>query len=120
MDADATRELIRTVVEECWSDPAGIERMRGFIADGYVHHTPFGDTDFDGFVRGLDWIDEQFDDRTYRVEHVLVDGDLAAAYLRWTAIRAADGVDVEGSGAYHCRLTGDRIAEDWDVFFPVG
>ena len=119
MDADAARQLVRTVVEGCWSDGDGIERMRGLTGDGYVHHTSFGDTDFDGFVRGLEWIDSQIDERSYRVEHVLVDGDLVAAYIRWTGTRTSDGLEVDGSGAYHCRLAGGRIAEDWDVFFPV-
>jgi hypothetical protein len=43
-----------------------------------------------------------------------------AAYFEWRGTRAADGSAVEGRGAYHFRLTGGLIAEDWDVFFPAG
>jgi hypothetical protein len=43
---------------------------------------------------------------------------MAAAYIQWSGTRTADGSPVEGRGAYHCRFVGDRICEDWDVFFP--
>jgi ketosteroid isomerase-like protein len=114
-----SRELVRTIVEECWSDPAGLERMREHLAEGYVHHTVMGDWTFEQYGRGLEWVDSNIADRTYRVEHILIDGDLAAAYIAWTGTRRADGSHVEGRGAYHCRLEDGRIAEDWDVFYPL-
>jgi hypothetical protein len=114
------KELVRTVVEECWSDPAGVERMRALVADGYVHHTPFGDWTFEQFARGVEWVESQIAGRTYRLEHVLVEGDLAAAYFSWSGTRVADGSAVDGRGAYHCRIEDERICADWDVFFPAG
>jgi SnoaL-like domain len=114
------RALARFVVEECWPDAAGVERMRGLVTPGYVHHTPFGDWTFDQFAAGLEWVDSQFGERTYTVEHVVGEGGLAAAYLRWSGTRRADGSAVDGRGAYHFRHEAGRIAEDWDVFFPAG
>ena len=114
------RELVRTIVEECWSDQAGIERMRALVADGYVHHTPMGDWTFDQFCQGLAWVDGRIGERRYRAEQVLVDGDLAAAYISWHGVRRDDSSAVEGRGAYHCRVHDGLVLEDWDVFNPEG
>jgi hypothetical protein len=97
---------VRTVVEECWADAAGVERMAGLVADGYVHHTTFGDWSFEQFRAGLEWVDGQIGERTYHV--------------RWQGVRRADGTAVDGRGAYHCRIAAGRILGDWDVFFPTG
>lgn len=114
------RELVRMIVEECWADTAGIARIEQHVARGYVHHTAgFGDWDFAGFKQGLEWVDTQYADRAYSVEHIVVEGDLAAAYLAWTATRRADGTAVSGRGAYHCRIEDSRIREDWDLFYPM-
>lgn len=120
MHAVDPRDLARTVVEECWADADGVERMRGLLAPGYVHHTAFGDWTFDQFAAGLEWVETQFGGRTYSVEHIVCEGDLAAVYLRWSGTRTTDGTAVEGRGAYHFRHEDGRIAEDWDVFFPAG
>jgi hypothetical protein len=50
----------------------------------------------------------------------VVEGDLVATFFGWSGTRTADGSPVEGRGAYHFRLEGGRIREDWDVFFPAG
>jgi len=113
------RELVRVVVEECWPGLAGLDRLQEFVAPDYVHHTPFGDLDFEQFRSGLAYVESVFTNRAYRAEHVLVEGDLAAAYVSWTATRVADGSAVEGRGAYHCRIAEGLVAEDWDVFFPT-
>lgn len=113
------RELARAIVEECWLDDAGLDRMETLIAADYVHHSAFGDVPFEGFRNGLGWVDSVFADRSYRVRHVVVEGDLVAVYLDWSATRRGDGESVEGRGAYHFRLADGLIAEDWDVFFPM-
>ena len=109
------------IVEECWSDAAGLNRMKGHVAPGYVHHTPFGDRDFAGFRQGLEWVESRIGNRVYRAEHIVVEGGLAAAFIAWRGTSAADGSPVEGRGAYHCRIGADGLVhEDWDVFFPAG
>jgi ketosteroid isomerase-like protein len=113
------RALVRVVVEECWPGLDGLDRLEALVAPGYVHHTPFGDLTFEQFRAGLAYVESVFTDRAYRVEHVVVEGDLAAAYVSWTATRVADGSRVEGRGAYHCRVAGGLVAEDWDVFYPT-
>jgi hypothetical protein len=30
--------LVRMLAEQCWSDDAGVERMRAYVAPDYVHH----------------------------------------------------------------------------------
>jgi hypothetical protein len=45
--------LIRAIVEKCWSNAAGLDRMEALVAPGYVHHAVVGDLDFDGFRRVL-------------------------------------------------------------------
>jgi predicted ester cyclase len=112
-------ELARTIVEECWSDEAGLDRMAALVAPGYVHHSAFGDVPFAGFRQGIGWVDGVFGDRSYRAEHVVAEGDLVAVYLTWAATRRADGSRVTGRGAYHLRVANGRVAEDWDVFFPM-
>jgi SnoaL-like domain len=107
------------LAEDCWSDDAGAERMRAYIGPGYVHHTVDRDWTFDQWKAGLAWVDGYFADRVYAVQHVVVDGELSAAFLRWRATRRTDGSPVEGTGAYHCRIVDGLIQEDWDVFFPL-
>lgn len=93
-------ELARTIVEECWSDEAGLDRMATLVGPGYVHHSAFGDVPFAGFREGIAWVDGVFADHL-------------------SATRRADGALVEGRDAYHFRIADGRIAEDWDVFFPM-
>jgi SnoaL-like domain len=111
-------ELVRTIVEECWSTPEGLDRMARVLSPDYVHHTPWGDWDFDGFRTGLGVVGERFADRTYSLVHLVDDGTLTAAFLTWTATRVGDGSRVDGSGAYHCRIADGLVVEDWDAFFP--
>ena len=115
---DGPKELVRFVVD-CWADEAGLDRMAEQLAPGYVHHTPFGDFDFAGFRHGMAWVETQFAGRSYRVEQITVEDDLAAAYLSWSATRVSDGSAVDGRGAYFCRFADGLIAEDWDVFAPL-
>jgi SnoaL-like domain len=115
----ARGRLVRALIEECWSDQAGLDRMADMLAPGYVHHTPWGDWDFTGFRAGMDYVDSLFADRRYRVVHIVDDGRLVAAFLAWSAVRRADQSLADGRGAYHCRLVGGLVTEDWDVFFPT-
>ena len=114
-------ELVRTIVEQCWSDPAGLERMRSLVTPDYLHHTAMGrEWSFDQFSEGVAWIDERISDRSYLIAHLLLAGDMAAAYISWHGARREDSSAVHGCGAYHCRIHEGRVAEDWDVFFPPG
>ena len=94
--AAARGRLVRALIEECWSDQAGLDRMAGMLAPGYVHHTPWGDWDFTQFRAGLDYVDSVFRERRYRVVHVVDDGRLVAAFLAWSAVRRADQSPVDG------------------------
>ncbi|MEP7022844.1 MAG: nuclear transport factor 2 family protein [Actinomycetota bacterium] len=110
--------LVRALVEDCWRDQAGLDRMAELLTPGYVHHTPWGDWDYAQFLTGMEHVDSLFTGRTYRVMHLVDDGQLVAAFVKWSATRQSDGSTVDGRGAYHCRLEGDLVAEDWDAFFP--
>jgi ribosomal protein S18 acetylase RimI-like enzyme len=111
------KDVVREAIG-CWEGTDGLDRMEALLAPGYVHHTAFGDWTFAEFRHGMAWIESQFGGRAYTIEHVLAEGDLIAAYLSWTATRRSDGSAVDGRGAYHCRIAGGLIAEDWDVFAP--
>jgi hypothetical protein len=88
-DAAGRAGLVRTVIEECWSTAAGLDRMARLVTPGYVHHTPWGDGGFAGFRAGLDYVDSVFADRCYQVMHLVDDATLVAAMLTWSAVRRA-------------------------------
>ena len=113
------RQIVRTIIEECWSDDAGLERMRALVSRDYVHHTPMGDWTFEQFAAGLRWVDSLIAGRTYRVEHLLAEDGMFAALLSWHGTRREDESVIDGRGAYHCRIADGVVAEDWDVFFPM-
>ena len=112
-------DVVHEIVETCWSDDAGLRRMAELVTDDYVHHTMAGDWDLAQFVAGVVWVADRLEDRHYRVEHVVVEGDMAAAYVSWSARRSTDGALIEGRGAYHCRFRDGAVCEDWDVFHPM-
>lgn len=111
--------VVREIVETCWSDDDGLARLEQLVTPDYVHHTAAGDWTLAQFTAGVAWVAQRLDARRYRVEHVVVEGDLAAAYITWTARRVDDGTRVEGRGAYHCRFRDGAVCEDWDVFHPM-
>jgi predicted ester cyclase len=100
------------------------ERLSEVVTPDYVHHT-MGRQDLDlaGFQQGFRAVLEGFPDVIYTVEHSLVEGNMAAAYLRAEATHRGDyfGIPATGqrvtfTGIYHCRISAERIREDWDVF----
>ena len=111
-------DVVREIVESCWADEVGRRRLPDLLAADYVHHTPRGDVGVEGLLTGLAWVAQRLVSPRYVVEHVVVDGDLAAAYLVWSA-GLPDGGSVEGRGAYHCRFRDGLVLEDWDVFHPM-
>jgi len=111
--------VVREIVESCWSDDEGLRRLGELVTPDYVHHTPGGDWDLAQFVAGVAWVADRLEHRRYQVEHVVVGGDMAAAYVSWTARLSETGEQVHGRGAYHCRFRDDRVSEDWDVFHPM-
>jgi hypothetical protein len=84
------------LIEECWSDQAGLDRMADLLTPGYVHHTLWGDWSFAQFRAGMDYVDSLFSGRRYQVVHLIDDGRLVAAFLSWSAVRRADQSLVDG------------------------
>lgn len=41
----AQADLVRVLIEECWSDDSGLDRMAGLLAPGYVHRYQAGGRD---------------------------------------------------------------------------
>jgi hypothetical protein len=56
-------------------------------------------------------------ERPPRRAQLALECDTVAACISWSGTRQADGSPVEGRGTYHCRVTGEGVQEDWDVFF---
>jgi predicted ester cyclase len=110
-----------------WNDHA-LGRLGEVVSPTYVHHASSGrDLDLEGFRGGFAAILDAFPDIEYRTEHVVVQGDLVAAYL--TARGVHQGVyfgipasqrEVTFRGMYLCRIDAGRISEDWDVFDLLG
>ena len=106
-----------------WNEHA-VDRIPELVAPGYVHHAMTGrELDVDGFRAGFADVVAAFPDVTYAIEHVIADGDMAAVYLVATGTHQGDyfliaptGRQVTFRGVYHCRVSGGRIVEDWDVF----
>ena len=117
-----TAPVLRTWLDR-WNTH-DLDGLRDLADPGYVHHAMNGaDLDLEGFLAGFRAVLGAFPDVAYRVEHVLTDGDLAAAFLVATATHGGSylgieptGRRVEIRGAYHCRVRDGRIVEDWDVF----
>jgi predicted ester cyclase len=108
---------------ELWYAPEREDELRALLAEEYVHHTPSGDFDADGFLRQLGFVNAALSDVDYRVVHAVAAGDLASVYVSVEATHSgeffgipATGKRVSTAGACFLRVTGDRIAEDWDVW----
>lgn len=46
-------EVVRHIVERCWTDAEAQRRRTVLFAPDYVHHTPSGDVGIDGLLAGL-------------------------------------------------------------------
>jgi predicted ester cyclase len=119
----AAKALLRTIIERYWTSEAGMDELAAHIAPGYVHHAPLGELNWDQFRAGLAALRGLSPVLSYRVTHIIAEGDLYAVHVRSTISHsgaagdiAPTGKVVECAGAYHCRMAGDKIVEDWDVW----
>ncbi|HUZ55909.1 MAG TPA: hypothetical protein VMU94_25700 [Streptosporangiaceae bacterium] len=60
-----------------------------------------------------------FAGRRYKVRHVISEGDLVAAYLRWTANPAGRRARGGWPRRLPGRLAGGLVTEDRDAFVPA-
>lgn len=63
-----------------------------------------------------------FPDMRYRIDALIGDGDMVAVLYSWTGSHQASlgglpatGRRVETTGAIVCRVSGERIVEQWDI-----
>jgi predicted ester cyclase len=120
--SDAAERVLRAWID-CWS-AHDIDGLSEYVAPGYAHHMMGGrDGDIDAFTSGFAAVVGAFPDITYTVSHVIHEADLVAAYLTGSGHHEGEffGLAPTGTlttfrGAYHCRLAGEKIVEDWDVF----
>jgi predicted ester cyclase len=108
---------------ELWYAPERLDELRRLLADGYVHHTPSGDVDLDGFLQGLAAVNAALSEIDYRVVHAVVDGDTVGLYVTVEATHsgeffgiAATGKRVFTAGACFLRVAEETAAEDWDAW----
>jgi len=119
---DSTRETVLAWVAR-WT-PEGVERLDELVGPGYVHLAMNGhDLDLAGFKAGLLAVLASFPDMVYRVRHVVAQDGMAAVYLGASGTHkgsylgvAPTGEAADFTGAYHARVVGGQIVEDWDVF----
>ena len=117
------KAFLRTTVEQYWTTAEGLDELARYIAPTYVHHTPNGDLNFEQFRYGLGVIRSFSPVLRYSVTHIIAEGDLYAVHLRSIMTHtgtvddiAPTGKEIECTGAYHCRMVGGQIVEDWDVW----
>ena len=122
MTAEGPRHVVSRWLE-AWNDH-DLDRLDQLAAAGYRHHASNGrELDLAGFRAGLAAVLAAFPDMQYVVEHLIVEGDLVAAYVVGTASHqgpflglAPTQLPARFAGTYHARVEADRIVEDWDVF----
>jgi steroid delta-isomerase-like uncharacterized protein len=108
---------------ELWYAPEREGELRALLAEDYVHHTPSGDLDTEGFLHGLTAVNRALSDVDHRVARAVGHGDTAAVYVTVEATHAGDflgipatGKPVSTAGACFVRVADGRVAEDWDVW----
>jgi predicted ester cyclase len=108
---------------ELWYATEREDELRSLLTDGFVHHTPSGDFDKDGFLQQLGFVNAALSDIDYAVVHSLAAGDLASVYVAVEATHSGDffgtpetGKRVSTAGACFLRVEDGRIAEDWDAW----
>jgi steroid delta-isomerase-like uncharacterized protein len=108
---------------DLWYAPEERSELRALLADGYVHHSPSGDLDYEQFVEQLDYIAAALAEPQWDVVHAVADGDVGAVYVTFAGIHRdsffgipATGRRVTTAGACFVRVAGGRIAEDWDAW----
>jgi predicted ester cyclase len=118
---DDNKLLARHIIEDLWHSRAGLDELAGLVAPNYVHHAAFGDYDFAGFRGGLGSFIDACPDVRHVITHLLAEGGLVAAHVKMTGTQtaafasiAATGKTLTLVGAYHCRIVGGRLIEDWD------
>jgi len=123
---EESRRLVRRKIA-LWYEPDRVDELRTLVAVDYVHHTPHGDLDFGAFAEQLGYLAATFTEPKVDVLHVVVEGDLAAAYIGYEATHSGPfggveptGCRVSTTGAYHCRIAGGAVAEDWDAWGLLG
>ena len=125
MSLEESRRLVRRKIA-LWYEPDRLDELRSLVTDDYVHHAPQGDLSFAAFAEQLGYLATTFTEPKVEVLHVVVEDDLAAAFIAYEATHSGPfggveptGCRVSTTGAYHCRIAGGLIREDWDLFYPM-
>ncbi|HVN14429.1 MAG TPA: ester cyclase [Anaerolineales bacterium] len=120
---ESNKAFVRKVIETCWVSAETLELLTDYVTEDYIHHTPAGDTNLDGFKRGASFLFNAFPDMRYTFLHLIAEGDMVAAYLKYSGTHlgqfgpfAPTGKIIPGLGTYYCRIADGKIAEDWDIW----
>jgi hypothetical protein len=84
MTAEANKTLVRSLIEERWNNPKGLEYWSSVVTPGYRHHTAVGETDVAGFQRGLGMYVDAFPGSRYEVFGIVADDETVAAFFTVT------------------------------------
>ena len=127
MSATDPIDVVRRYLDA--ANAGDLEALAALQAPGFVHHSGAGDLDADGVRQGLTYYRTAFPDLVYdAAEMWTVDGG-SAVVARWTMRgthrgpfngAAPTGRTFASDGLSLHRITGDRIAEDWEYGDDVG
>jgi predicted SnoaL-like aldol condensation-catalyzing enzyme len=95
--------------------PDKLKEARGLFTPGCRHHNPYASPGMDALLEAIKEAQQRDDmpkDGVFSIKHVIVDGDLVAAY---TIMQSRSNKSVGFRQVHLFRFEGDRIAEYWDV-----
>lgn len=125
MSSAENAEFVRNAIEQAWNTPGNHEAWAGFVTPDYVHHVFNGTTGIDGWLEGAGGLVRAFSAFYYELRTVVAENAEVAVHFTLRATAAGGpvaGKVIEATGAYFCRLSEGKIAEDWEVWMglPLG
>lgn len=122
---DTPTELVTRTVESVWNT-GNVAELDDLLAEDYVRHGRSGDTTRDALKESILLARNAFPDLRTTIERVVHSSDLVATHWRSTGTHLGPFYDLPVTGkAVHItgmtfsRLTGDRIAEEWESWDHV-
>ncbi|KWX68316.1 ester cyclase [Mycobacterium sp. NAZ190054] len=125
-------EVVARVIEGVWNS-GRVDDLDLLLAAGYVRHGRDSSTSADAVKESVLLTRRAFPDLHTTIRHLVCDGDLVATHWRSVGTHRGDfhdlpvtGRTVEITGMTFSRLSGDRIAEEWeswdhrDLFASLG
>lgn len=128
MDHEQVRELIRRELEGVWHKRNPIAYRETSHPHRVTHETNVGDlVGHDKHAEIAQLIHSAFSDYHFRIDHLIVEGDMAAARITFYGKHTGEFLGIPATGREIkvieqslFRIEGDKIAEKWDLWDSLG